>query len=175
MSGVWGGFSLSARLFDWRRSAILWFVIAICCGSFFPASMFVPVDVGILFIVTGSLLQPALAYFLGHACHSNAICWLALGTTWIMQMVGALIVAPISPIAQKYGPFAPLLYWLVGIATLLLSIPALKAGMTVREKRQNSFSEKLCANCEYNLTGNTSGRCPECGRAVVDVSMDVRN
>ncbi|HVP12092.1 MAG TPA: hypothetical protein VMV94_13005, partial [Phycisphaerae bacterium] len=24
----------------------------------------------------------------------------------------------------------------------------------------------LCTNCGYNLTGNVSGRCPECGRAI---------
>lgn len=26
----------------------------------------------------------------------------------------------------------------------------------------------LCPRCAYNLTGNSSGRCPECGRALDD-------
>lgn len=28
-------------------------------------------------------------------------------------------------------------------------------------------AQRLCRSCGYNLTGNTSGTCPECGRAVV--------
>ncbi len=29
-----------------------------------------------------------------------------------------------------------------------------------------------CGNCGYNLTGNVSGRCPECGEAVADGSVE---
>ncbi len=31
-----------------------------------------------------------------------------------------------------------------------------------------------CARCDYNLTGNTSGRCPECGEVVDDQGRGVR-
>ena len=27
-------------------------------------------------------------------------------------------------------------------------------------------NEQICHNCQYNLTGNESGRCPECGQAI---------
>jgi hypothetical protein len=35
-----------------------------------------------------------------------------------------------------------------------------------RDHRSTSFAR--CIRCHYNLTGNTSGVCPECGTAVVE-------
>ena len=34
-----------------------------------------------------------------------------------------------------------------------------------RERRQETGH---CVNCDYDLTGNSSGRCPECGREISD-------
>ncbi len=42
----------------------------------------------------------------------------------------------------------------VGVCTFLLREPAPVPG--------------FCRKCGYNLTGNVSGRCPECGREVPD-------
>jgi hypothetical protein len=33
----------------------------------------------------------------------------------------------------------------------------------------DSFARAFCRNCGYNLTGNVSGRCPECGTPVGDL------
>ncbi len=31
------------------------------------------------------------------------------------------------------------------------------------------FDGRHCTNCEYDLTGNVSGACPECGREVPEI------
>jgi hypothetical protein len=45
----------------------------------------------------------------------------------------------------------------IGVLDLVGRRPALRERFTV----------PLCAGCSYDLTGNLSGRCPECGRAVM--------
>ena len=52
--------------------------------------------------------------------------------------------------------------WLPVIALLLL--PVLSAAMFVRKRSRRSGSG--CIRCHYNLTGNTSGVCPECGTPI---------
>jgi predicted RNA-binding Zn-ribbon protein involved in translation (DUF1610 family) len=49
--------------------------------------------------------------------------------------------------------------WLVTAVLFALAAPPL-ARAAVRRSRQR---RSLCATCGYNLTGNTSGVCPECG------------
>jgi hypothetical protein len=55
-------------------------------------------------------------------------------------------------------------------AVLLWWSPATLAGSTVSywwwrlSTRQLRQRDGICASCGYNLTGNTSGICPECGR-----------
>ncbi|MHC4445181.1 MAG: hypothetical protein ACYTF1_05500 [Planctomycetota bacterium] len=34
------------------------------------------------------------------------------------------------------------------------------------ERRKQRRANNLCINCSYNLTGNTSGICPECGEII---------
>jgi len=50
------------------------------------------------------------------------------------------------------------LWWAVGGAALL----ALPVFLRLRLPRERGPSGR-CANCSYDLTGNTSGTCPECG------------
>ena len=53
-------------------------------------------------------------------------------------------------------------FWaLVFLPTLLLAASAMISGRTFRRHRR--LSRGLCLTCGYNLTGNTSGVCPECG------------
>jgi hypothetical protein len=47
---------------------------------------------------------------------------------------------------------------------LLLLLPALWLFLLL--KRRKHSNTLLCVNCRYNLTGNTSGVCPECGTPV---------
>jgi hypothetical protein len=54
-------------------------------------------------------------------------------------------------------------FWLV--AALLLA-PVLAPIVVRRAVRARRAKKGRCANCGYNLTGNVSGRCPECGTFV---------
>lgn len=72
-----------------------------------------------------------------------------------------------SPFALRQAvynlPSALLIYSLWGI----LVLPA----VTLRTKRSDALH---CAHCGYNLTGNKSGTCPECGQAVPTVAHRVQ-
>lgn len=55
---------------------------------------------------------------------------------------------------------------------LLLEIPlwlplSVAAFLLVRAMRARPVCEGFCRTCEYNLYGNTSGVCPECGTATM--------
>jgi hypothetical protein len=41
-------------------------------------------------------------------------------------------------------------------------------------RRRIPGDEPFCANCGYNLTGNVSGVCPECGENVCPPTTDLR-
>ena len=55
-------------------------------------------------------------------------------------------------------------YWF--LAVLTASLPA----VSLLHKRRLHF--QVCPICSYNLTGNTSGVCPECGTAVPKAPAD---
>ena len=53
--------------------------------------------------------------------------------------------------------------WLVAAALSVL--PALRARRFVLDRRRaRRGADGYCADCGYDLTGNASGRCPECGK-----------
>ena len=54
--------------------------------------------------------------------------------------------------------------WFVFLATATL--PALWLWRYRRDRRLRSDGMPHCAKCDYNLTGNVSGICPDCGTAV---------
>ena len=56
-------------------------------------------------------------------------------------------------------------HWLLFVLTAIL--PALWLGRYGRQRlRRRDDGMPHCAKCDYNLTGNVSGICPECGTAV---------
>ena len=62
-------------------------------------------------------------------------------------------------------PFGPLLW--AAIKPLLLATPvstALATYLAVKSRR-NPHAPRICRRCGYDLTGNVSGVCPECGGA----------
>lgn len=73
-----------------------------------------------------------------------------------------------------YGSFG-LPGWIVDLIALISFVapPILVAYLTSRIVYTNmrwKFIEsdgRYCENCEYDLTGNVSGRCPECGSPVI--------
>ncbi|HEY3241815.1 MAG TPA: hypothetical protein VGM03_00560 [Phycisphaerae bacterium] len=70
-----------------------------------------------------------------------------------------LVVALVfSPVGQSFG-----LLWTWYLATCWLG------RRTIRRSLRRSLNERgqaICVPCGYDLTGNTSGRCPECGASI---------
>jgi hypothetical protein len=60
--------------------------------------------------------------------------------------------------SRHYAPFWPL-------PLLLLAYPAGTIAVCII-RRCRRHNVPVCKTCHYNLTGNTSGICPECGEAV---------
>ena len=133
-------------------------------------------------------ITAAVAWILSYACphlwHSAA----AEGTysCFVESSDGALYVTRLSPV-----PFRALNaseWWLLGVRyvstgalddrtrTLLVPyrvvavagaiLPAIWLWRYRRHRRLRSDGMPHCAKCDYNLTGNISGICPECGTPV---------
>jgi hypothetical protein len=79
------------------------------------------------------------------------------------------------------SPFTTSSYWEIGvreffapawsISLLFAILPLLRMAAFIRSmkgQRRYRFraANKLCQTCSYNLMGNTSGVCPECGTPV---------
>jgi len=60
------------------------------------------------------------------------------------------------------------LWWLTGCTLLLWC--GLLLSWVVHERRRTRGKRSLCIGCGYDLTGNESGICPECGQEVHGVS-----
>jgi len=85
-----------------------------------------------------------------------------------LNMNGWLILPPRAGAMNPAWPVASInilrvsLAWPVAITAVL---PTLLAARTIRSKLQTR-QRGLCPVCSYNLTGNTSGVCPECGSKI---------
>jgi hypothetical protein len=79
-----------------------------------------------------------------------------------------------DPVIVSIIQFLLMFVFLIDVA--ILAIAALPRALTVRAAGVNirwywisptlvsrQMSAELCTRCGYNLTGNVSGRCPECG------------
>jgi hypothetical protein len=63
---------------------------------------------------------------------------------------------------QIYSRGVALPYWIILLLTAILPALWLRDHLAGRRRSQTG----LCQSCGYNLTGNTSGVCPECGQAI---------
>ena len=59
-------------------------------------------------------------------------------------------------------------YWATVVATIVMPL----RWVTLDWQRRKNLEDQHCSNCGYNLTGNTSGVCPECGTPVPKESAD---
>ena len=74
-----------------------------------------------------------------------------------------LMAPPPSNVPARWSRSSTLL--LPSLATMFLGFMIMPtiAGWVLRRAR---IATQLCVACGYNLTGNTSGTCPECGKPV---------
>lgn len=57
-------------------------------------------------------------------------------------------------------------YVALGIAALISCLVGWVVYPAARWRRPDEVDRLRCNSCGYNLTGNVSGVCPECGRAI---------
>ena len=72
--------------------------------------------------------------------------------------------------ARLDEPIATFHYWRVLCLTFLVSAATFAPHWADHRRRKRRSAGLLCLSCGYNLTGNTSGTCPECGTAVPKTS-----
>ena len=76
---------------------------------------------------------------------------------------------------RKYVSTPPVRYWIWGfrVIGLRLWLPAVAAALPpafwLAHRLRRRPPPGLCRRCGYNLTGNVSGNCPECGDPIVRV------
>jgi hypothetical protein len=87
-------------------------------------------------LVVGSLLEACVAIPVHVAVMRERDCYCARGTYTTLVLAGTVLL-------WAFGPGIILLY--------------------MRERCRRARLFPLCPQCGYNLTGNTSGVCPECG------------
>jgi peptidoglycan/LPS O-acetylase OafA/YrhL len=86
----------------------------------------------------------------------------ALGVVGFLVMLAWIFAEFLLPESESKTIF--LFVWLIAATTgLIIGLLAIR-----REERRKKviFSRRFCRHCSYNLTGNVSGACPECGEKV---------
>ena len=63
---------------------------------------------------------------------------------------------------KQTSPPAVIAQCMVGLVSILVGVAV---GLRVYRKKTPGVGSS-CAHCGYNLTGNTSGTCPECGQRI---------
>ncbi|HNO80350.1 MAG TPA: hypothetical protein PKN33_20060 [Phycisphaerae bacterium] len=103
--------------------------------------------------------------------HSVGASLLSALLTWFLTIVfGVLVFAAYYKFTFLIGPspfyslIAPALFLEIVIIFLLL-LPIWLAVIVFRRSRYKNIvtNNEICAQCGYDLTGNESGVCPECG------------
>jgi hypothetical protein len=102
---------------------------------------------------------------IGYSSTSTPVVRSFLGVQ-VIQVRGWL-ATPTNPALFGSGPVLPLVSINVPLIwpTLLTAVPPL-AWLVLHLRRRRRLGTNLCIKCGYNLTGNVSGVCPECGTAV---------
>ena len=87
---------------------------------------------------------------------------------WLWAAYSVLTLAALAYTAGPRPRYWAEKRWIVP-AVLLIAPPVAVFVLSVRagaaEARRAGRSPRKCADCGYDLTGNLSGVCPECGRA----------
>ena len=55
---------------------------------------------------------------------------------------------------------------LLGAGVIFAGLIILSSTRAAQRRRQAAAEDNRCHKCDYDLTGNTSRRCPECGQAI---------
>ena len=146
-----------------------------------PGWLFIPIYLGITSFMP--LYVTVWIYWrLTPACRTTA--W-SRKATILAATAGLVIeVALLTLLSSVPGLSVSAVYWMlatgsfapVGIVAVWIFEglkPTEEDGPISRWRKRKRTAAGQCATCGYDLTGNTSGVCPECGEAVIDPAEQV--
>jgi hypothetical protein len=157
---MWVRDGVDLRLLAKRQRRLLWMVLALFVGQFAP-----------VFLVPILQMQSALVIFGAiQIVYLLALVLILVGTLQMLHATGAGVLSIIICAVTMLIPFVNLFVLLIvnGIAVGKLRRAGLHVGLigVKDEEVVRVLCSYLCRKCGYNLTGNVSGRCPECGTPV---------
>ena len=89
---------------------------------------------------------------------------------WFPQLTREHLGLVLPSAGPTFGPVSG--FWCVPVWVVLLALLVPTGIGWIRSRRH---PPGRCQGCGYNLTGNESGTCPECGAVVDATATDVRN
>ena len=110
------------------------------------------------------------------AIHLAAYLPLVVGLVLLLTAQGKHILMIIIGGLLMFSPCASLLLLL--LVNMSVTNTLRNAGLRIgllgvkKEDMERLLNFELCFGCGYNLTGNVSGRCPECGRPIPSGQQD---
>lgn len=85
------------------------------------------------------------------------------GAHWDLRVLGAKVFYDSLPhssiIPPRISVIVAVPFWMVSLVTLIYPLIVFRRRLRQRHRRRRG----ACLACGYNLTGNVSGVCPECG------------
>lgn len=160
-----------ADLFERRRIIMVTQAVMACSSVGLAVVSLTGADVRLMYlllILTGSaraFLQPAKASYLPllvpRRHFSNAVTWNSGGfqtASVVGPAFGGLLLAHFQP---------PVVYGVDAICAMtFFTLLALMTGRRMSEDAEAAREKQACLECGYDLAGNVSGTCPECGWAI---------
>lgn len=151
---------------------------AIARGVLGAAATFTLVRLG-LYPISVSILEGQMYFGFGHLISCLAAGFVLGGLVAFWRYVLAVVLMSSTWLAPMHvldvGGFEgatliiALIYAVLATALGLLCIVGPNVGEYARlQHRLRWATESMCSVCGYDLTGNMSGVCPECGEAVLD-------
>ena len=146
------------RLVAKRQRMLLWLILAMLVMQFVP---FMAMQAGQIGAVTAALI-PILSLVV--------LVFVVIGVVMMLAALQRYIILIILFAILMIAPCINLLVLLIAnsMATRALRAAGLRVSlMGVKDEDVvRLLSPNLCRQCAYDLTGNVSGRCPECGTPI---------
>ena len=117
--------------------------------------------------VAAALAAAILAFPLVLVAAGFVVCWITIG---VVNCVCRITAAP-TPTCLQFDVVLSGIVWGLPILTAYYVSRVVYVGM--RWQRVEAQKGRYCVNCEYDLTGNVSGRCPGCGTSVGELPPPV--
>jgi hypothetical protein len=119
------------------------------------------------FYLLGNLVTVVCGLLMVKAAYStrNGMC-VTLGISVLHMLIVGIVSALVSEQRASEAWLGLLCPW---IANLLLLGGTGLAGEAARKRRAHDHFAIHCRSCDYDLTGNVTGVCPECGTPVYGI------